>query len=223
MSETTQITLDYTTVMTTTDTPRTNVIWVEQPVGVGFSRGTPNITNEVELGLQFIGFWRNFIDTFDLKGATTYITGESYAGFYVPYIADAFITAADDDYYKLGGVAINDPLLGDSTLQQQAVIFPFIEYWQNLFYINDTYMDALRWTHEHCNFSDYLETYGTFPPPEGPFPVLPDPYEDPSGNYTCDMFDYGYAAALDSNPCFNIYHITDVSSRAAISDISQLH
>ncbi|KAH7368780.1 carboxypeptidase cpdS [Plectosphaerella cucumerina] len=187
----------------------TNVIWIEQPVGVGFSQGTPNITNEVELAQQFTGFWRNFITTFDLKGATTYITGESYAGFYVPYIADAFIAADDDDYFKLGGVAINDPLIGDSTLQQQAVILPFIEYWQNLFYINETYMDALRWTHEYCNYSTYLETYGTFPPPEGPFPVLPDPYLDESGNYTCDMFDYAYAAALEVNPCFNIYHITD--------------
>ena len=72
-------------------------------------------------------------------------------------------------------------------------------------------MDALRWTHEYCNYSSYLETYGTFPPPEGPFPVLPDPFLDQSGNYTCDMFDLAYAAALEVNPCFNIYHITDVS------------
>ncbi|KAF4973944.1 hypothetical protein FZEAL_9091 [Fusarium zealandicum] len=187
----------------------TNVIFIEQPVGVGFSQGKPNITNEVELGLEFIGFWRNFIEAFELEGATTYITGESYAGFYIPYIADAFITANDDTYYKLGGVAINDPIIGDGTLQQQAVIYPYIEYWQNIFNLNETAMSALRWTHEHCKYDTYIEKYGTFPPPPGPFPVLPDPYEDKSGNYTCDMFDYAYAAALDSNPCFNIYHITD--------------
>ncbi|KAJ0387432.1 hypothetical protein COL922a_002253 [Colletotrichum nupharicola] len=186
----------------------TNVIWVEQPVGVGYSQGTPNITNEVELGLQFIGFWRNFIDTFSLEGATTYITGESYAGYYVPYIADAFITAEDDKYYKLGGVAINDPIIGDGTLQQQAVIYPFIESWQNIFNLNQTYMNALRWTHEYCNYSSYLDEYATFPP-KGPWPVLSDPYSDPSGNYTCDMFDWAYEGALDANPCFNIYHITD--------------
>ncbi|KAK7431293.1 hypothetical protein QQZ08_002064 [Neonectria magnoliae] len=186
----------------------TNVIWIEQPVGVGFSQGTPNITNEVELGLEFIGFWRNFIEAFELQNATTYITGESYAGYYVPYIADAFITANDDTYFKLGGVAINDPIIGDGTLQQQAVIFPFVEYWDKLLNLNQSYTNALRWTHEHCNYSTYLETYGTFPPP-GPFPVLPDPSEDRSGNSTCDILDLAYAAALDANPCFNIYHITD--------------
>jgi carboxypeptidase D len=34
------------------------MVWVEQPVGVGYDQGSPNITNEVELGLEFIGFWR---------------------------------------------------------------------------------------------------------------------------------------------------------------------
>jgi carboxypeptidase D len=58
----------------------TNVIWIEQPVGVGYSQGTPNIRNEKQLGLQLIGFWRNFISTFEMEGATTYITGESYGG-----------------------------------------------------------------------------------------------------------------------------------------------
>ncbi|KAF5662003.1 SERINE-TYPE CARBOXYPEPTIDASE F PRECURSOR [Fusarium circinatum] len=189
----------------------TNVIWIEQPVGVGYSQGKPNITNEVELGKQFIGFWKNFINTFELKGATTYITGESYAGYYVPYIADAFITANDDDYYKLGGVAINDPIIGDRTLQQQAVIYPYIESWANLFYLNQTYMNALRWTHQHCGYEKYLKKYGTFPPPAEKFPVLPDPNADtnPKSNYTCDIFDWAYSAAVDSNPCFNIYHITD--------------
>ena len=186
--------------------PSTNVIWVEQPVGVGYSKGEPNITNEVELGIQFTGFWRNFIEAFELEGATTYITGESYAGKYVPYIADAFITADDDEYFKLGGVAINDPILGDDAVQTQAVIYPYVEYWQNLFNFNQTYLNALRWTHEHCNYSTYLEHYLTFPPPEDDFPVLPSPYD---GNATCDIWDLVYKGALDQNPCFNIYHITE--------------
>jgi carboxypeptidase D len=97
----------------------TNMMWVEQPVGVGYTQGVPNITNEVELGLEFIGFYKNFVDAFDLYEWKVYLTGESYAGFYVPYIADAFITAADTDYYNLAGVSINDPIIGDGTSQQE--------------------------------------------------------------------------------------------------------
>lgn len=126
----------------------------------------------------------------------------------MPYIANAFIEADDDRYFKLGGVAINDPILADGTLQQQVVIYPFIEYWQHLFNLNQTYLNALRWTHEHCGFADYLEKHVSFPP-TSKYPVLPDPYADTTGNYTCDIFDWAYSAAVDANPCFNIYHITD--------------
>lgn len=44
---------------------------------MGYSQGTPNITNEYELGEQLVGFWRNFIDTFGMQGYNTYLTGES--------------------------------------------------------------------------------------------------------------------------------------------------
>jgi carboxypeptidase D len=74
-------------------------------------------------------------------------------------------------------------------------------------YLNDTFMDQMRKRQEECNYASYWDTYFQFPPPSGPFPVLPDPYA--TDNYTCDMFDNFYLAALEVNPCFNIYHITE--------------
>jgi carboxypeptidase D len=53
----------------------TNMLWVEQPVGVGFTQGVPNITNEVELGLEFLGFYRQFVDAFGLQNRKVYLTG----------------------------------------------------------------------------------------------------------------------------------------------------
>lgn len=185
----------------------TNMMWVEQPVGVGYTQGTPNITNEIELGQQFIGFYKQWVNAFNAHGKEVYLTGESYGGYYVPYIADAFIGAGDTDYYNLKGVGINDPILGDETMQQQVVLLPFVEYWQNLFYLNDTFMQELRDRNKQCGYDDYYNKYYTFPPTPGPIPILPDPYADP--NATCDQFDNIYSAALLVNPCFNIYHITD--------------
>lgn len=52
------------------------MLWVEQPVGVGYTQGTPNITNEVELGQQFIGFYKQFVDAFNTHGHKVYLTGE---------------------------------------------------------------------------------------------------------------------------------------------------
>ncbi|KAK5076238.1 hypothetical protein LTS08_006865 [Lithohypha guttulata] len=183
----------------------TNMLWVEQPVGVGYSQGNPNITNEVELGLQFTGFYKQFVDAFQVHGSKVYLTGESYAGMYVPYIADAFITANDTDYYNLSGIAINDPIIGDATIQQQVVILPFVEYWSNLFYLNETFMSDLRDLNQYCNYTQYMEKYYTFPPPQESFPVLPDPYATENG---CYLFDYVLEAAIAVNPCFDLYHIT---------------
>lgn len=65
----------------------TNVIYVDQPVGTGFSQGTPTAQNEEDVADQFRGFWKNFVDLFALQDYKVYIVGESYAGMYVPYIA----------------------------------------------------------------------------------------------------------------------------------------
>ncbi|KAH8725499.1 Alpha/Beta hydrolase protein [Phaeosphaeriaceae sp. PMI808] len=185
----------------------TNVLWVEQPVGVGYSQGTPNITNEVELGNEFRGFYKSFVDLFGLYHWKTYITGESYAGFYVPYIADSFIQAGDTKYFNLAGISINDPIIGDETIQQQVVILPYVEFWQKLMYLNDSFMGTIRQHQKECGYEDYYNKYFTFPAPQEKFPVLPDPFN--SANFTCDQFDNFYSAILQVNPCFNIYHITE--------------
>lgn len=53
---------------------------IDQPVGAGFAQGEPTGLGTDDLAVQFSGFWKNFIDTFNMTGRKTYITGESYAG-----------------------------------------------------------------------------------------------------------------------------------------------
>ncbi|KAI4114894.1 MAG: hypothetical protein LQ338_007940, partial [Usnochroma carphineum] len=185
----------------------TNMLWVEQPVGVGYTQGIPNITDEVQLGQEFAGFYTQFARTFGLENRKVYLTGESYAGYYVPYIADAFINLDDPVYHNLAGVAINDPILGDSTLQQEVTVVPYVDYWANVFSLNASFTKAIHDKADQCNYTSYIDTYLTFPPPPGPFPVLPDPFATDA--YTCDLFDDVYNAVIAVNPCFNIYHILD--------------
>jgi carboxypeptidase D len=66
------------------------MLWVEQPVGTGYSQGQGTETSQEQVAASFLGFLKNFIDTFDLQGKKIYIAGESYAGMYVPYIAGIF-------------------------------------------------------------------------------------------------------------------------------------
>jgi carboxypeptidase D len=55
-----------------------SMLYIEQPVGTGYSQGTPNIKDEDDLAAQFVGFLQQFLEIFpELKGKTTYLTGES--------------------------------------------------------------------------------------------------------------------------------------------------
>jgi carboxypeptidase D len=84
----------------------TNMLYVEQPVGTGFSQGKSNERSTEEVAANFISWFKNFIDTFGLQGKKIYVTGESYSGYYVPYIADAMFNATDKTYYDVRGTMI---------------------------------------------------------------------------------------------------------------------
>lgn len=98
----------------------TNMVWVDQPIGTGFSpaaSGAPaNITNEEQVAMDFAGFWKNFMTLFNLTGADVYIAGESYAGQYIPYIADYMLEQNNTEYYNVKGIQINDPSIGNDTV-----------------------------------------------------------------------------------------------------------
>ena len=54
------------------------MLWVEQPVGTGFSQGVPNARNEEDVAAQLVGFFQQFLEVFsELKGKKFYLTGES--------------------------------------------------------------------------------------------------------------------------------------------------
>ena len=99
----------------------TNMVWVEQPVGTGFSQGNATATDETDVAAQFLGFFKNFVDTFGLQNRKVYITGESYAGYYVPYIADAMLNSNDTTYYNVESIMIYDPSTSTEAVQQQSM------------------------------------------------------------------------------------------------------
>ncbi len=180
----------------------TNMIWIEQPVGTGFSLGTPSARDEIELATQFRGFWKNFIDTFDqLKGAKTYFTGESYAGAYVPYIANSFLLQNDTKYYNLKGISINDPVIGDDNLQFSITNVPFNTYWANLLHHSDETISKINQLYESSGQANYTRKWFTFPPPQEPFPEVPGEDRDVSGIIRSSL--------RSNNPCYNVYHISD--------------
>ncbi|THU91889.1 carboxypeptidase KEX1 [Dendrothele bispora CBS 962.96] len=72
----------------------TTMVYVDQPAGTGFSYTSTNryVHTLEEASSQFIEFLRNFYRVFpELKRMDTYLGGESYAGQYIPYFANAVL------------------------------------------------------------------------------------------------------------------------------------
>jgi len=61
------------------------VMYVEQPVNVGFSQGPQDPVNETDIGRALDGFLQQFVHVFEAyQDKRIFLVGESYAGMYVP-------------------------------------------------------------------------------------------------------------------------------------------
>ncbi|KAI6363721.1 hypothetical protein MCOR25_005787 [Pyricularia grisea] len=185
-------------------TELTNIVWIEQPIGTGFSTGKPTATNEEDVARQFLGFWRNFVDTFAVQGYKVYIAGESYAGAYCPYIADAMIKANDTQYFNVTGMLIYDPVIGEDSIQEEVPVMGLVNAWPGLFPFNDTFRTDLQARDAKCGLTEYM-TKGLSYPPKGQLPSGSPVEKDEA---CAKIFDDVYRATFAINPCFNIYEIT---------------
>lgn len=185
-----------------------NVVYVEQPVGTGFSQGTPDISNDDELAAEVFGFMEQFLEVFDeLKGSNFYVTGESYAGYYVPYIANYIYEHPTLDI-NLKGIWIADPSLSYGVVQQEIPALRFVQNNQNLFPFNSTFMAQLQNISDACGYTDYLENYVTYPP-NGTLPLPPAT----NGTFTvtpeCRLHSPIQRAVTLINPAFDVYRVSD--------------
>ncbi|KAF9873176.1 serine carboxypeptidase [Colletotrichum karsti] len=187
----------------------TNVVWIDQPVGTGFSTGAPTAKDEFDVARQFLSFWRNFIDTFDMKGFKVYVTGSSYSGMYCPYIASAMIDSNDKDYFNVGGMQIFDGTYSLDSIGEEIPALSFADRWEHVFAFNDTFRKTLVDVNEKCGYAEYMRKYLVFPP-SGPQPAVP-PGVDMNGEVKkeCDIWTMIGEAAEQLNPCFSVYTITE--------------
>lgn len=78
-----------------------DIIYVEQPIRTGFSLASQNaqkIRNEKNIAHDFTNFIRSFITIFkEYQGVPLFIAGESYAGFYVPWISKHILQLKHSD------------------------------------------------------------------------------------------------------------------------------
>ncbi|XP_044491978.1 serine carboxypeptidase-like 34 [Mangifera indica] len=131
-----------------------NLLFVESPVGVGFSY--TNTSDDIaELGdtvtaKDSYAFLINWFKRFpQFKSHEFYIAGESYAGHYVPQLAEVIYDSnkkvSKENYINLKGFAVGNALLDDETDQTGMVDYA----WDHAVISDDLYKNLKA----HCNFS----------------------------------------------------------------------
>ncbi|GMP92408.1 hypothetical protein CsSME_00042648 [Camellia sinensis var. sinensis] len=132
-----------------------NLLFVESPVGVGFSY-TNTSSDMHQLGdtitakdsYNFLVNWFRRFPQF--KSHEFYIAGESYAGHYVPELAEQIFdnnkNGPKDDYINLKGFMVGNALLDDETDQRGMIDYA----WDHAVISDRLYADVKS----KCNFSD---------------------------------------------------------------------
>lgn len=145
------------------------------------------------------------MELFDLQHRKVYITGESYAGQYCPYITAGMLDQDDKEYYNVAGMMIYDPSI-QYPVTSQVAAWPFVEAHADDFPFNDTFVEYLRNQSDSCGYTEYINSALQFPP-SGHF-------SDPIGikkngepKHGCDLFDAIYEAIFEINPCWDIYQV----------------
>ena len=159
----------------------TTLLFVEQPVGTGFSFGNAFPENEYDVSGDLDAFLQNFYQVFPrLAPYDFFVMGESYAGMFVPSVARHFHmenkkalakgNPKDRIMVPLKGASLGNGWI-DAKIQGPAVID--YSWWHGL--IDMPTRDALHVAWKNCMLIQHGESGNqTLPPPFHPFNIQDD-------------------------------------------------
>ncbi|KAK9108592.1 hypothetical protein Syun_024603 [Stephania yunnanensis] len=129
-----------------------NMLYLEAPIGVGFSYSN-DTSAYVALAMDNLVFLQQWFLKFpQFKHSDLFITGESYAGHYVPQLAELMIQFnKNHKFFNLKGIALGNPVLEFATdFNSRAEYF-----WSHGLISDSTY----KMFTSSCNYSRYVSEY----------------------------------------------------------------
>jgi carboxypeptidase D len=92
-----------------------NIVYVDQPIGTGFSTGTSGDgTNNADNTAAVVKWLDSFFTTLpNMRSKNIHLMGESYAGVFLPYIAQAVQAQKATLNVKLSSLSLGDSLWGN--------------------------------------------------------------------------------------------------------------
>lgn len=186
-------------------TKLSNVMWLDQPAGTGFSRGPALNQSMPEVAKDFNGFLHSLYKDFPkLRGKNLYIAGESYAGKMVPYLA-AHIYEHEGANRKAGinlaGIGIDDGFFMDEVVRTQLPAVQFAKLNAKVMNLTQADLHTIERDGEQNGIATYVEDNLHYPP-KG---LLPHP----SVNSSTAPAKALEKAAKARNKCFSPFYIAN--------------
>ncbi|KAJ2782782.1 Cell death protease [Coemansia interrupta] len=96
-----------------------DVLYIDQPFGTGFS--VAKVKDYAHTFKEATSHLMSFLDKFyqvfpEYRSRKLYVAGESEAGTYIPYLADAILKMPDDERYDLGGIMLGNGWIDPFTM-----------------------------------------------------------------------------------------------------------
>ncbi|KIY69108.1 alpha/beta-hydrolase [Cylindrobasidium torrendii FP15055 ss-10] len=145
-------------------------IWVDQPVGVGYSTADTDgyIFDEDQMGRDFMGFLSNLVKVFPaLATRPLYLTGESYAGTYIPYIMKTYF-GLENPPVNIAKFAIGNGVLASRQVAQFLPVLTSIKTYPQLIGYDQGVYNYFEEQSNLCGYNVSL-TY----PQDGLIPSVP--------------------------------------------------
>lgn len=133
-----------------------NMLYLETPIGVGFSYSTDTSSyesvNDHITARDNLMFLKKWLDKFpQYRNRSLFITGESYAGHYVPQLAELLLQFSKEYHFNLKGIALGNPVLEYATDFNSRAEF----FWSHGLISDSTY----KMFTSVCNYSRYVSEY----------------------------------------------------------------
>lgn len=143
-----------------------HVLYVDQPVGTGFSTASAPYPLRDNEGVtsDFYKWLKSFFSYFPhLQGKQVHLMGESYAGIYIPYIAEAIVKNNDSFPIDLRSLSLGDGTWGNNAAMTSVAIGSYLRSKKSELKIPEDILGVFDEADRECGFDKVLEEASKFP------------------------------------------------------------
>ncbi|KAJ5474572.1 Peptidase S10serine carboxypeptidase [Penicillium sp. IBT 31633x] len=144
-----------------------NVLYVDQPVGTGFSTASfpYPVKDNGRVTSDFTQWLRSFFEYFPhLQTKQIHLMGESYAGIYIPYFASELLEGSNRLPLNVRSMSLGDGSWGNGAAMSSVAMGKYLRSQLGLLQIPNEVLSVFDEADKTCGFNDVLAKSAIYPP-----------------------------------------------------------